>query len=147
MCPIQQHLTSMDIIATIRKKKTYLWKGSMRQKDATHSKIPPDSEKAIPKRMALRVRGQDTVGSGREWSEGHAASQTRGCCSGTRAPVYGPRVGRWCLQAFGCVFDLDHQCTRSHLGDWPGCMGRTLGECHHISMSENRTALAGELSG
>ncbi len=124
-----------------RDKRTYLCEGLMMQKNATHAKVL--TEKATLKGMAARTRGEVTVGSGRRRNEGYGAPQTRSCCSGSRAPLYGPRVGRWYLQAFGCVFDLDHHCTRSHLGDWPDCMGRTLGERRHISMRGNRKVSAG----
>ena len=110
----------------------------MRKKNATRAKIPPERT-----RLAGDVRADVTVGSGRQWNEGRGASQIRGCCSGSRAPVYEPRVGRWFLQAFGYVFDLGHQCTRSRLSDWPDCMGHKLGECHHISMSGSEKVSVG----
>ena len=119
-------------------QKTYLGKGSTRQKIATHAKNQP--EKA---RLAVRVRGEETVVPGRKRTVGRGALQTRRCCLGSRAPEYGTRVGRWSLQAFGCAFDLGHQCIRNHLSDWPDCMGRKLGECHHISMSGNRKVSVG----
>jgi len=107
--------------------------------DATHAKIPPE----IAAGVAVWAPEAETVWSGRRSNEGHEVPQTRDCRSDVRAPVYEPRVGRWYLRASGCAFDLDHQCTRSHLGDWPDCMGRTLDERHRISTSRNRKALVG----